>query len=91
MIALRYLTPLFVWLRPNGVVRTPAKTGRDTLFVCFDEETLGEHPKAVYVDGTRVGDPSPESHDEGKQKRLWEGSLRVARIKEGDTVLRNWK
>jgi hypothetical protein len=29
--------------------------------------------------------------DENKQKQLWEGSLRHADVKEGETVLRDWK
>jgi hypothetical protein len=56
--------------------------------VSFDEKTLGEHPKALYVDGTRISDTSPESRDKEKQKRLWEGSLQIAGVRDGDTVLR---
>lgn len=58
--------------------------------VCFDQETFGQFPKALYVDGAEIGDTSPESKDEEKWKRLWEGSLKLAEVKEGDTVLESW-
>jgi hypothetical protein len=34
---------------------------------------------------------TPEVLDENKQKQLWEGGLRYADVKEGETVLRDWK
>jgi hypothetical protein len=78
-------------LWPNGPFRTPKKFGQDMLFACFDEKTLGEHPKALYLNGTKVQKPSDESLDESKQKQLWEGTIAIAGIREVDTVLRDWK
>jgi NAD(P)-dependent dehydrogenase (short-subunit alcohol dehydrogenase family) len=91
MTLLKLLQPLFVYFWPNGPLRTPAKAARDMLYVSFNEKTLGEHPKALYVDGTVISNTSPESRNEEKQKLLWEGSLRIAGVKEGDTVLQGWK
>ena len=81
------------YLFPNGMYRTGEKVGRDIVFACFDGKTLrlGMEPRALYLDGTVVGASSEESYDEGKWKRLWQESLRVVKIREGDTVLRNWR
>jgi hypothetical protein len=85
------LQALFVYFWPNGPLRTPGKTARDMLYVTFDEKTLGEHPKALYMDGTEISETSPESRDEEKHERLWEGSLRMAGVRGGDTTLLHWK
>jgi hypothetical protein len=39
---------IIVWLRPNGLLRSPKKSGADLLRGAFDEEELGEHLKAVF-------------------------------------------
>jgi hypothetical protein len=74
----------------NGFLRTTKKSGGDVLKACFDEETLGEYPKAVYLDGTRRVESSKESTDVEKQKTLWADSLKLAAIRDGDTVLKNY-
>ena len=63
----------WVWtmIFPNGRFRTAAKAGADLVFACFDTITLGDCPKAVYLNGTDISDSSPETHDEAKQRRLW--------------------
>lgn len=46
----------------------------------------------MYIDRSEIGARmKPEAKDEKKQKELWEGSLRYAGIKDGDTVLVEWK
>jgi len=81
---------VLVYFFPNGQLRTASKVGRDLLFACFDEKIIGKHPGAVYLDGTRVSMTSVESKDQKKQMALWEGSLKLAGIKEGDTALKCW-
>ncbi|KAF2436944.1 NAD(P)-binding protein [Tothia fuscella] len=85
------LAPPLSLFWPNIFVRTAKKTGDDLLRVCFDNKKFGEHPKAAYVDGSELGEPSEESKDSEKAGALWKGSLKWAGIKEGDTVLENWK
>lgn len=85
------LQRILVHLSPNGRLRTASKVGSDLLFACFDKKVLGEHPKALYLNGTDISDSSAESHDEAKQKMLWQGSLALAGIGEGDTVLKDWR
>jgi hypothetical protein len=92
---LSYVIVPFQWVLVyfflNGQLRTASKVGKDLMFASFDEKKMGKYPGAVYIDGTRVSMTSPESKDEVKQRALWDGSLRLAKIKEGDTSLKNWK
>jgi hypothetical protein len=78
-------------LFPNGPLRSTTQVGKDLNFACWDEETLGEHPKAVYLDGRKIVGSSPESKDQEKQKRLWRESLGVVGLKEEETILKDWK
>ncbi|CZR56267.1 related to dehydrogenase/reductase [Phialocephala subalpina] len=92
---LRNLIPLIqeiaVWFNPNGFMRPPWKSAADLMLASFDEKKLGQHPKAVYLDGSENATPSVEARDEMKQKKLWDESLKLARIRDGDTVLKNWQ
>jgi hypothetical protein len=72
---------------PNGWFRTPYKSATDVLTASFDEETLGKHPKTVYLNGSARAETSPEARDESKQKQLWEASVRLTGLKHGETVL----
>jgi hypothetical protein len=69
---------------PNGPMRTTAQVGKDLCFACFDEEVLGKNPRAVYVDGVRVADSSPESHDIEKQERLWRETVELVGLRRED-------
>ena len=75
----------------NPLLRTPSRTGKDMLRVCFDKKTFGEYPKAAYVNGSVMSHTPEYANDEAKQKELWKGSLELASIKEGDTVLQDWR
>lgn len=86
---LYYLQPLMVLLKPNGMARTPKKSGHDLLLACFDEKYLGEYPKALYLGGSEKATPSVEARDEEKQRKLWAESLKFAKIVDGDTVLKD--
>jgi hypothetical protein len=82
-----YLMPLMqtiaVWFMPNGPIRTPHQVGKDLVFAGWNENLKG----ATYLDGQMVRDSSPETHDAVKQGKLWEGSLRLVELKDGETVL----
>ncbi|KAH8598515.1 hypothetical protein B0O99DRAFT_506138 [Bisporella sp. PMI_857] len=81
---------IVVWFRPNGSLRSPKKSGADLLRGAFDEKELGEYPKAVYLNGSEHKVAGKEARDEEKQRKLWIESLKLAGVKEGDTVLKNW-
>ena len=85
------LVPVLVLLQPKGFLRISTKSARDLLRASFDEKMLEKHPKALYLNGSEVGHVTLEALDENKQKQFWEESLRHADVKEGETVLRDWK
>jgi hypothetical protein len=43
------------------------------------------------MNGSLKSESSVESRDEVKQKLLWVESLKMAKIRKGDTVLENWQ
>lgn len=91
MSVMKFVAPLLCLLQQNPLFRTPSKNGKDVLRACFNTKDVGEYPKAVYIDGTVVA-PTPKwANDEAKQKEVWQGSLKLAGIKEGDTALKNWR
>ncbi|KAI0133367.1 NAD(P)-binding protein [Hypoxylon sp. NC0597] len=86
------LAPILTWLSPNGDLRTTWKSAGDVIHACFDTDGgLGEHPNGVYLNGSLIADVGPEAKDETKCRRLWKESLEYAQIKEGDTVLADWR
>ncbi|KAH6701396.1 hypothetical protein BKA61DRAFT_205325 [Leptodontidium sp. MPI-SDFR-AT-0119] len=80
-----------VYFWPNGILRTNEKSAGDVLKACFDTEDLGECPKALFLNGSEIGQASVEARDEGKQRILWGGSLGLVGLVEGETVLEDWR
>ncbi|KAF2853762.1 NAD(P)-binding protein [Plenodomus tracheiphilus IPT5] len=76
---------------PNGPLRTTQKSAGDVLRAAFDVSTLGEQPKAVYLDGTNPFESSAEARDEKKQDMLWRDSVGYVGLQPTQTVLVNWK
>ncbi|KAI1804562.1 NAD(P)-binding protein [Daldinia bambusicola] len=86
------LAPIMTWLNPNGDLRTTWKSAGDVIHACFDTDGgLGEYPNGLYLNGSAVADVGPEAKDETKCRRLWTDSLGYANVKEGDTVLADWR
>ena len=81
------LSPILVWIWPNGYFRTAAKSANDLLVASFNTNRLGEHPKAVYLNGSDFAATSPETLEEAKQKKLWDASAELAGFTDGDTPL----
>ena len=88
---LRYIAPIIqvitTWFMPNGFMRTPQQAGKDLVFAGWTEGLTG----ATYLDGHVVRNSSPETHDVAKQGKLWEGSLKLVGINEGETELEGWR
>ena len=72
---------------PNGNFRTVNKSAKDLLNASFEEETLGKHPKAIYLNGSAEAEPSKEARDTIKQKQLWIESVKLSGLREDETVL----
>ena len=75
--------------QPNNGIRTPEQSGKDLLRAVFNVDTLGRHPKNVYLDGSLFLEPSIESKDQRKQKQLWMDSLKLAKVRAEETALKN--
>ncbi|KAI0192265.1 hypothetical protein EV127DRAFT_426489 [Xylaria flabelliformis] len=78
-------------LSPGGDYRTTAQSANDVINAAFDTKLLGEKPNGIYMDGASVGECGPEARDAKKCERVWKDSLGFAQVKEGDTVLANWR
>ena len=91
MSIMQYVAPILCKVLANPLFRTPSKNGKDMLRACFDKKTFGEYPKAAYIDGCVMSHTPEWANDEAKQKELWKGSLELAKVKEGETVLKNWR
>ena len=90
VMIIAFLLPFLNFFFPSIPFRTTQKSADDLYFTCFDEKELGARPKAVTLDGTKRLVTSAESRDEEKWSRLWEGSIVLAGLKGGDTVLAKW-
>jgi len=71
----------------TSVGRTAATSAGDILAAALD----GEHPAGIYLNGRRVVEPNDEAKDERKAGILWRDTVGYVQLKEGDTVLENWK
>lgn len=71
--------------------RMAAKSAGDLLRLAFDTKTLGDQPKAAYINGTDPIDPSSEATDPVKGEVLWKASIGYAKLKAEDTVLASWE
>lgn len=87
---MRIFAAVLALISSNPLLRTPSRVGKDMLRVCFDKKAFGEYPKALYVNGSVLSVTPEYANDEAKQKELWEGSLKLAKIRGGDTVLKHW-
>ncbi|KAH7364868.1 hypothetical protein BKA65DRAFT_145272 [Rhexocercosporidium sp. MPI-PUGE-AT-0058] len=86
------LLALITWMfSSNPMIRTREMNGGFLLALCFDREKFGEFPKALYIDGGVLYKTVPEANDEGFQRELWVKSLGFSGVKEGETILKDWK
>lgn len=83
------LSKLSSAVAPNSALRTPLKSGEHLLRASFDTKELGEHPKAVYLDGGKRRKTGDEVLDEEKQKRLWGDTLKLVNLQPGETALQD--
>ena len=79
------------WQRPNGDYRTVWKSAGDLLNASFNDKDYGTHPQALYLNGSEKAEAGVEARNEQYQKEIWTASVRMATLKEGDTVLENWQ
>jgi hypothetical protein len=90
-LILPLMAAISVRLSPNGAIRTTAKSAADVLRAAFDTESLGEQPRAVYLNGTEIGESSEEARDKTKQGMLWRDSVRYTGLRSEETALVAWE
>jgi hypothetical protein len=90
-IILHIVAYLVMLLHPNGAFRTTRKSAGDVMRAAFDTKSLGDHPNGIYLNGSEMADVGPEAKDTRKTGQLWRDSLAYAQVKEGDTILAEWR
>ncbi|KFA60651.1 hypothetical protein S40285_07348 [Stachybotrys chlorohalonatus IBT 40285] len=83
------VAPVLVWMKPNGELRTTAKSASDIIRACFDIDPPKGKP--LYLNGSEEWTAAKETRDQAKMKALWDYGISAAAITEGDTNLANWR
>ncbi|TVY78299.1 Short-chain dehydrogenase TIC 32-like chloroplastic protein [Lachnellula suecica] len=92
VLMFRIILPIIALLMPNGPIRTTQTSASHILKAAFDsDQTLGQFPKELYFDGLELVETSDEAKDAQKRVFVWRQSKHYAGLKEGETVLVNWK
>jgi hypothetical protein len=83
--------PLILWLNPKSeTVRCTHRSASDVLEAAFGTPEGGQLPKDKYFDGRKPFETSGESKDVSKRALVWKDTVRLASLKEGETILVNW-
>ncbi|KAI1747596.1 putative short-chain dehydrogenase [Xylaria castorea] len=92
VVIFQILFPISAWLVPGGPIRSPNTSASHVLRAAFDSGPgIGELPKGLYFDGIEPAETSMESRDTSKQDWVWKGSVNLTNLRQGDTVLGNWR
>ncbi|KAI5919910.1 putative short-chain dehydrogenase [Camillea tinctor] len=92
VLLFKIIYPIVLWLNPNGPVRPTSRSAGDTLEAAFGVVGEGgEPPKDKYFDGRTPLETSVESRDAAKRELVWRETVKLAGLKEGETVLSNWQ
>jgi len=87
----KFVYPLMQYLNPNGSIRSTSRSAGDVLEAAFEIGEDGGPPKDRYYDGRTPLTTSEESRDPRKRKLVWNETVKLAGLREGDTVLANWQ
>ena len=86
------IVPVLAWLQPNGALRTLAMGTSDIIATALASSSpLDERPKGIYLYGSRLEEVTAEAKDLRKQEILWRESIGYAQLRDGETILSNWK
>ncbi|RSL48214.1 hypothetical protein CEP54_013043 [Fusarium duplospermum] len=92
-VVVRWVLPLIAHMAvksdPNGLFRPLWKSAGDAVRLCFEVEVPAG--KLLYLNGTDELDTGRESKNVANRNALWAYGLDAAQIKQGDTILRDWK
>ena len=91
VLIFKIVYPLVLRLMPNGPVRATSRSAGDVLEGAFGLGEDGELPKDKYFNGSTPLETSQESRDIEKRQLVWKETVKVAGLKEGETVLGDWQ
>lgn len=92
ILLFKMIYPLLLYFYPdNGPVRSTSRSASDTLELAFGAEEGGNLPKDKYFDGRVPLETSKESKDPAKRELVWAETVKLAGLKEEETVLRKWQ
>ncbi|KAI1762278.1 putative short-chain dehydrogenase [Hypoxylon sp. FL1150] len=91
VLLFKIIYPLIQYWNPNGPVRPTSRSAGDVLEAAFAVGEGGNPPKDKYVDGRTPLETSEESHDAAKRDVVWKETVRLAGLKDGETILTNWR
>jgi hypothetical protein len=91
VLMFKFIYPLIQYLNPNGFVRPTSRSAGDVLEAAFKIGEDGGPLKDRYFDGRTPLTTSEESRDPNKRKLVWNETVKLAGLREGDTVLGNWQ
>lgn len=85
----KFIYPVLIYLHPNnGHIRPTRRSADDVLEVAFGSREL---QKDVYFEDRQPFETSAEARDGQKRKLVWTETVRLAQLKEGDTILSDWE
>lgn len=93
VLLFKVIYPLILFFNPDtNVLRTPARSAGDVLEAAFGAVGEGgEPPRDLYFDGRVLVETGEESRDAGKRALVWAETAKLAGLKDGETVLENWR
>lgn len=89
VLIFKVIYPIVAYLNPNGPVRPTPRSASDVLEATFGSDSA-DQPKDLYFNGRQPLETSAESRDGRKQKLVWTETAKLAGLKEGETILRDW-
>ncbi|KAI1173440.1 putative short-chain dehydrogenase [Nemania sp. FL0916] len=92
VLIFQVIYPLILYFNPdNGPVRPTSRSASDALELAFGVGEEGNPPKDQYYDGRTLLETGKESRDAAKRELVWAETIKLAGLKEGDTILRKWE
>ena len=91
VLLFKIVNPVLLYMNPEGSIRSTIQSAGDVLEAAIGMTEGNEQPKDKYFFGRSPAETSAESKDPAKRKLVWQESARLAKLKEGETILANWQ
>lgn len=93
VLLFKIIYPLVLYFNPDSsAIRSPARSAGDVLEGALGEVGVdGEPPRDLYFDGRTLVETGEESRDAAKRAMVWAETAKLAGLKDGETILANWR